>query len=280
MLAISDTLKIFGGVLGVVSSAITIIGFFGKPTFPNRYFWLILTLLIGAALFYLHIYPPDNKDERAENHSETLSIDTSKNLKQRIERPRDTIIVTTKTSPTYVSPEQIIQPIKVKEVTEEKKQLVQHEIKAYINNLPKSDVAIVVVDNNIKSIPFLSSKIAGLYHNQGHSVNISLFTNDFLNSDYLTEVQMGNSKIIDELELPAHANYVVIGKYSQNFDKGESTTWVCRAKLEVSIISCTLKRQIDGFQITASNGFDDQQNAENGAREKILSAYKNLHSNL
>lgn len=154
-------------------------------------------------------------------------------------------------------------------------------INAYVNtSSTKYDVAVLIIDNNNRVLSSLSSEIASLYRSKGYLVTTSLFTGDFLNSKYLSDIQSANSRSIEKLGLAPQVNYIIIGKYSNEFDTGEMTKWISRATLDVVIVSCISKSQADAFRIDQANGYDDKQHAEKGAREKVVLTYKASHLNL
>lgn len=151
----------------------------------------------------------------------------------------------------------------------------------YINNTGKNDIAVLIVDNNNHPVNAVSAGIASLYREKKFSVTTSLFTSSFLGSAYFEKVQNANSAAIEKLQLGSNAKYIVIGKYARKFETGENTKWICRASLDIAVISCITKSMVDGFLVTASSGYDDEVNAENGAIEKLLNKYLNTaHINL
>lgn len=161
------------------------------------------------------------------------------------------------------------------------KDITADETNNYINiTTTKSDIAVLVIDNNNNPINSISSEIASLYRTKGYSVTTSLFTNSFITSGYLNEVRTANSRIIDKLRLASQVNYIIIAKYSNNFEPGGETKWISRANLDVTVTSCASKSQQDAFLISVSSGFDDQQHAETGAKEKIITSFKASHLNL
>lgn len=144
----------------------------------------------------------------------------------------------------------------------------------------ESDIAIIIVDNNKQSINSISSDIANLYRSSNHSVTTSLFTTAFFHSKYLDELINSNTQLIAKLNLSSHAKYIIVGKYSNAFETGDYTKFISRATLDVVIISCVTKSQIDGFTLSATNGYDDKEHAEKGAKEKLILDYKRNHLNL
>jgi hypothetical protein len=144
----------------------------------------------------------------------------------------------------------------------------------YINPIPKSEITILILDENNKPINSISSQIASLYMKGGHSASINLFNAAFLKSAYLDELINGNSKIIKEFSLSSYADYVVIGRYSAKYEKGGTFfKLICQANIDISVISCSLK-QLRSFSVSGRNGADDKEHAKTGAMEKIIKKYE------
>ena len=153
----------------------------------------------------------------------------------------------------------------------------------YVNNtVMKSDIAVVILDANNSPVNSITSGIANLYRNKGYVVTNSLFTLRLFQSKYLRQLENANSQLIEKLELPSLVKYVVIGTYSKTLEPntGEYVKVVCRANLNVRVISCNSRSQIDGFELAVSNGHDDPQHAEKGAIEKLMVDYSTNHINL
>ncbi len=151
----------------------------------------------------------------------------------------------------------------------------------YVNSTgTQFDIAVLVIDANNRVMHSIASGISDLYKKKYGAVTTSLFTSKFLNSSYLNEVQNANAQVIETLGLASRSKYIVIGKYSNSFDEGTYTKYVSRASLDIVIISCASKTQLSGFLLQASNGYDDKQNAEKGAIEKLMDQYEQKHFNL
>ncbi len=152
----------------------------------------------------------------------------------------------------------------------------------YINKAAeKTDIAILILDANNDQVNAVSSGIANLYRSKGYSVTNSLFTAKLFQSPYLRDLENANSKLIDKLELPARVKYIVLGRYSGTTGPGtgENSKFVCRAKLDVRVISSTSRSQINGFELIVFNGHGDIDHAEKGAIEKLMADYSANHLN-
>jgi hypothetical protein len=164
-----------------------------------------------------------------------------------------------------------------------KKDDAEIKLDGFINEVgAETDMAVLIIDNYSQPVNSISSDIANLYRNKGHLVTNSLFTTKLLNSKYLNDLMNSNSQLIKALNLPSNLKYLLIGKYSKSFDKGdgENVKIICRANLDVRVISCVSKSQIDGFEISVSNGHDDSQHAEKWAIKKLISDFSLNHLNL
>jgi hypothetical protein len=149
----------------------------------------------------------------------------------------------------------------------------------YINeNIPKSDIAILIINQSGSLVMALSGGIADMYRINNHSSTVtSLFLPKFISSTYMERLYQGDANLIDLLHLASHANYIVIGKYASDFSNGEFTKYVCTATLDIAIISCQTKQIQSAFSLVASNPYDDKIRAENGAKEKLLQDFKINH---
>jgi hypothetical protein len=237
---------------------------------------ILISVLIGIGI----IAPPGIVKTEKEQ------VQTNDTAKQTVQNPGSRIEPENYT-PTTVSKrrEEIkhVNPIEEKgsPITDNKKEAGTEDLSGYINySANKNDIGVLVIDKDNRPMNTFSSEIATLYRNKGRTVTTSLFTNEFFSSAYLNSVISANSKVLDKLGLASQVNYIVVAKYSNAFEPGELTPWISRATLEVSIISCVSRSQADGFPIEVSSGHFDKQNAERGAKEKILSAYKASHLNL
>lgn len=232
--------------------------------------------LIGIGI----IAPPDKEKNAKES---TQTIDSTKQVvPEPISKtePKDFNPPIISTNKEEIKPVFILKE-KESHVVDNKNTNTSEDFSEYINyGLQKSNIAIFILDNNNRPLSTFSSEIANLYRGKGYLVTTSLFTNAFFSSSYLNEIITANSKVFDKLGLASQVDYIVIAKYSNVFEAGELTTWISRASLDVSVISCALKSQTDGFPILVSSGHFDKQNAEKGAKEKILLAYKTSHLNL
>jgi len=160
---------------------------------------------------------------------------------------------------------------------------MENTLDGLINNVPaETDMAVLIVDNNNQAVNGISSDITNLYRGKGHLVTNSLFTNKLLSSKCLGELMNSNSQLITRLNLPSHLKYIVVGKYSKSFrnSDGDNVKVVCDADLDIRVIGCATKSQIDGFEISESFGHNDNQHAEKGVIMKIVSNFSVNHLNL
>lgn len=145
----------------------------------------------------------------------------------------------------------------------------------YLNNNSKSDIAILIVDDNKQYENELSARIAGLYHNQGYSVTYSLFTTDFIQSEYFHELQNASSRVITMLELDSQTKYVAIGEVAYSYRKGTLVdgTFVCTASLAANIISTGEKKLVNSFTCSANGNGVTEKQAKEDVTGKLLSKY-------
>ncbi|MFN8250242.1 MAG: hypothetical protein U0V75_00065 [Ferruginibacter sp.] len=252
-------------VIGGLSSVISIVLFFSKKPFKNRFLWIAISFAFCAVILFLLEQNQTNKTkEPVAQGVDSTHIprvgDTGKETPRQPNKP----------------PEQN-RKAPISEVVPQAKE----DFSVYVNpSASKKDIAVIVLDKNNVPLLSMASEIAGLYQQNGHTATTSLFTFEFFNSKYVQDVQYANSKILEKLELQSKADYLVFAKYSNEFESGDLTKWISRANLEVSIIDCSTKSLVTSFSLPRNNGFDDKRNAEEGAKEKIMLAYKTSHLNL
>lgn len=151
----------------------------------------------------------------------------------------------------------------------------------YINkSLSKNDVAILIVDEEGRIDNTLASRIAAIYREQKLNVTTSLFKSGFVRTSYLDEIRHGNAAIIEQLNLPANTKFVVLGKFSHKFDTGSITKYISRPKLEISIISCISKDQVNNFTLSASYPSNFEDAAKNHAMTRLMANYKADYSKI
>lgn len=151
----------------------------------------------------------------------------------------------------------------------------------YINkSSSKSDVAILIVDEEGRIDNPLASRIAEIYREQKLVVTTSLFKTSIIRTSYLEEVVQGNSSVIEQLTLPSNTNFVVIGRISYKFDIGTKQKYISRPKLDISIISCSSKTQIDSFTLSEPYPSNFEDAAKAHAITKVLDKYKSEHSKI
>lgn len=157
------------------------------------------------------------------------------------------------------------------------------DVTDYISSTGKTDVAIVIANQNQQPATPTSSAIENIYREKGLTTTHSLFSNNFYHSKYFDKLAFADSKTIDKLSLVNYTNVLVVGKYGSSFrdGSGEFGKVICDATLEIIIISSKDKSQINSFTLSASNGgFDDRLHAEKGAIEKLINQYRAQNLNL
>ena len=148
-----------------------------------------------------------------------------------------------------------------------------------VNKIPRTDIAVIIVDRDRKPLYSLSDSISSLYIQKGYSVSTNLFTQTFLESKCFTDLKNGNSELINKLELSSCVKYIVIGQYSSTF-RSVPDTITCDGTLDISKISCIDSRQIDAFSITRPAGqFStlDTSGAQQADYEKIIDFYRAIY---
>jgi hypothetical protein len=145
---------------------------------------------------------------------------------------------------------------------------------SFTNPESNADIAVLIIDSNRKMITGVASAVANLYRNKSYSVSTGVFTYPFINSKYVDEVAGGDISILSKLVLPSSLKYIVVGKYKSAMENGQRTRFICRAGLDVTVISVQRKMQVDGFELTTANGYDDEEHARAGATEKLIDQYK------
>lgn len=270
-------------ILSTISAILSIVVFFRKPT-KYRIPWLFVCLIAGAVLFFLF---QQNKNSDSDTTSKKPTASNNDSIKSSPTDNGNTVVIipTNNTGQKESGTVKVVTQSEPVKETEKPITLPQDKTDENISNYinlasAKSDIAVVVLDDNNRQMNSFAAEIANLYQSKGHTVTVSLFKNDFFSSKYLNEVGSANKSVLDKLGLASQVDYIVFAKYSNYFDPGEQVKWISRANLEVSIISCVSKSVKDGFEIPISSGHFDKQNAEKGAKEKILSAYSTSHLNL
>lgn len=145
---------------------------------------------------------------------------------------------------------------------------------SFTNPESNADIAILIIDSNRKTITNVASAVANLYRNKSYSVSSGVFTYAFINSKYVDEVANGDISVLSKLALPSSLKYIVVGKYKYGIDNGQRTRFIYRARLDVTVISIQQKMQVDGFELTVANGYDDEEHARAGAIEKLIDQYQ------
>lgn len=148
------------------------------------------------------------------------------------------------------------------------------DFSSFTNPDGNADIALLIVDDNRETATGITSAVANLYRSRSYHVSTGVFTYAFIHSKYMNEVTGGDISILSKLLLPSALKYIVIGKYTSTMDSGRSTRFICRAGLDVTVISVQQKISVDGFGLTVANGYDDEEHARAGAIEKLVDQYQ------
>lgn len=155
------------------------------------------------------------------------------------------------------------------------------DTKNFINQeTNNNDIAVMILNDRNDVDNSISTNVSDLYRNKGFSVTNSLFTDRFTSTNCFSRVENADSETLGKLGLPPHLKYIVLGRYSNVFENGGYTKFICRARLKISLISCPGKSLVTSFELRAANGFDDKDHAEQGALEKLLEDYRLNHLKL
>lgn len=167
------------------------------------------------------------------------------------------------------------------EKTGNKPDVKDSDAKDYTNQQNiENDIAVVIINDQNVIDNAISTNVSELYRDKGFSVTNSLFTDRFTNTRYFSKVENADLETLGKLGLSQHLKYIVLGRYSNVFENGNYTKFICRARLKISLISCSSKSLVSSFELRAANGFDDKDHAEQGALEKLLQAYRLNHLKL
>jgi hypothetical protein len=87
-------------------------------------------------------------------------------------------------------------------------------------NLPHSREMIVSISNNENQLDAaLSLQISSIAFRKGYNSTASFFSNSFYKEKLEEQLLLGNSELIRKLNLFVHSDYLLIGDYSEEFDK-------------------------------------------------------------
>lgn len=148
------------------------------------------------------------------------------------------------------------------------------DFSSFTNPDGNADIALLIVDDNRETATGITSAVANLYRSRSYHVSTGVFTYAFIHSKYMNEVAGGDISILSKLLLPSALKYIVIGKYTSTMNSGRSTRFICRAGLDVIVVNVQQKIPVDGFGLTAANGYDDEEHARAGAIEKLVDQYQ------
>jgi len=143
-----------------------------------------------------------------------------------------------------------------------------------INSPVDMDVAVCIL-NEDGSFSSISSDISNIYEKKGFKSNVGLLRSPFFGTSGFQQLSQGNSEIISNLKLKRNTDYLVIGKIRYETIKNTSFL-VCRATLEVNIISVSqgyLLKNVSYYE--SGNGVSENQAMENATERLLITYYIN-----
>lgn len=152
---------------------------------------------------------------------------------------------------------------------------------SYINT-DNIDINVTIIDKNKNYLSSISSSVSDIYLSKKYKANIGLLRNSLITSQYFNELNDGNSDIIDKLNLCKYVDYIIIGKLSSFFDKGNLVegTIICRATLKINIITACENKIYRSFSISVNSNGTNEDQAYEYAIDKLLREYKTNYSTL
>ena len=111
---------------------------------------------------------------------------------------------------------------------------------------------------------------------------IGLITDNNVSGNIFRAVSKGESGAIAQTNLIHYVDYLVVGKMSVSYRKGNlvENTIICSVIMHVNIISAENRSIADSFDISANaNGITEAQ-ARDEAIHKAINYYANIHSSL
>jgi len=154
----------------------------------------------------------------------------------------------------------------------------------YINRLSKSpdkrNIAITITDRKRNIASSLSSSIAGIYSELGFNAKTGLLRSSFLKRAEYAELMEGNSDIIEKMDLGGFTDHLALGVIDYVFRDGTlvDKTYVCTASLKMSIISTEEMSIVKSFTISENANGATQDQAMEGAIEKVINKYYNQYA--
>lgn len=134
-------------------------------------------------------------------------------------------------------------------------------------------ISITIIDETGNISPTLSSSISSFHNNNLVESYTTLLRNNFVTTNFFSELMTGNSQIIDNLNLADYVDFVLIGivRYETTSDdeiKGVNSI------LNISILDVVNKTIYDSYEINAfGDGFTMTQ-ARQTSNKNLLDKYK------
>jgi|GEM_PF-5954123 len=148
---------------------------------------------------------------------------------------------------------------------------------SYLNTKQgKKRISVTVLDETGKISQNLSQSISEIYDEPAGSCTSNLLQSNISTTSYLSELEEANSNTIDQLNLPAYTDHVIIGRLNLK-QTSNGNLKAFNASMKLSVIN------VNTYSVTASenysafgNGFDEGQAKETSTRN-LLSLLKQKH---
>jgi hypothetical protein len=150
------------------------------------------------------------------------------------------------------------------------------------NSSSKTNIAIIVVDDNGNISSSISSTIADIYNQAGYIGNTGLIRSSFVHKSSFQELFEGNSEIIEKLKLSSYTDYIMIGKIKYSTRQGTlvDETFICTITLTMNIISANQRKLIKSFNCSVNGNGATEEQAKEYAIDKLISKYKFEYSTI
>jgi hypothetical protein len=156
------------------------------------------------------------------------------------------------------------------------------DLSSFVNHGVSTEVAVLMIDENMNILSSLSSAILSAYIKKGNRGCVSLLKSSFVRKTEFRELFEGNSTIIERLKLSDYTNYLAIGKISYSFQKGtlvEGTT-ICSTAITVHIISAKYKTIHKSFSFSVNGNGVNEIQAKEESIQKLINLYNIEYSSL
>lgn len=171
------------------------------------------------------------------------------------------------------------QPISASETEKEDVKPIEPPVPlhSFVNQMTRADIAVSIVHSTGEYNSPINAAIISLYRNIGMSGTSSLFTPSFYQSGYFNELYGVSHQLLNNLGVDDLVKYIAVGKYAIEFEEGQYMKYVCRARLEMVLISTKNLQEVNRFTITVSGSHEDKYHAEAAAIEKLSDNYQHNH---